>query len=129
MIAEINDPYLRNRAPSDQRQSLKVGSFVKAKIRASTLENVVVIPRKLILDDNAIFVVNDELKLESRQLNIVTTDQSHAYVNVGLDTGDRIMLTRVPGAVDGMAVKPVGFNDELDFAAKKTETSDQAAPL
>lgn len=129
VIAEINDPYLRNRAPEDQRQSLKVGSFVKAKIRASTLENVVAIPRKLILDDNAIFVVNDEFKLESRQLNIVTTDKSHAYVNVGLDTGDRIMLTRVPGAVDGMAVKPVGFNDELDVAAKKTETSDQAAPL
>jgi len=120
VIAQVRNPYGRT---VENRPPLKVGSFVKAKIRGSTLENVYVVPRRLLRENTFVLTVDSENLLRRKNVNIVWQNDRSIIVNEGLAVGDRICLTDVPFALEALAVAPTEL-DKLPFEVEKVDVQE-----
>ncbi len=82
---------------------LKEGMYLQAEVRAKDEANTFEIDRKLLLDQNKVFVVKDSL-LELREITPVFFNENTVVIK-GLADGTKILANPVPGAYSGMKVK------------------------
>ena len=84
-------------------QGLKEGMYLKGNINADVINNALEIPRKLLVNDRELFVVQDSLMV-TRAVEIVKINDETAIIR-GLKDGTKIISETVAGAYDGMKVK------------------------
>ena len=101
LIARVEAPY---RAMGD-RPPLSVGLFVDAEIVGRSVDSVFEVPRGALVGADRVWVVEDG-RLALRQVGILRSDPEVAVVLDGLTSGDRISVTILETAVDGMLVTP-----------------------
>ena len=101
LIARVEDPY---RAASE-RPPLSVGLFVDAEVVGRSVDSVFEVPRGALVGADRLWLVEDG-RLALRQVGILRSDPDVAIVSDGLVSGDRISLTILETAVDGMLVTP-----------------------
>ena len=101
LIARVDDPY---RASGD-RPPLSVGLFVDAEVVGRSVESVFQVPRGALVGADRVWLVEDG-RLVLRQVGILRADPEVVIVSDGLSAGDRISLTILESAVDGMRVTP-----------------------
>jgi RND family efflux transporter MFP subunit len=106
VIVDVQDPYARD-AKSD-RPPLAVGLFVEAEIQGRRVENVFVLPRSAMRDANHLLVVDSNARLEFREVEILRADRHEVVVRSGLEAGERVCVSPLDAAVDGMTVQIVG---------------------
>ena len=80
---------------------LKPGTFVNCKIIGEIRENIFVLPRHLLKPGDILFIVNDS-QLEMRQVTVLRKFEDQVYINGGLVDGDKIIVSPLPGAIEGM---------------------------
>ncbi|WP_102795211.1 efflux RND transporter periplasmic adaptor subunit [Bowmanella denitrificans] len=117
-VAEVSDPYLRKQ--EQHAAALKFGRFVSATIRGNHARDLVVLPRHVLRLDGTVLVVDQELKLQIRPVNIVRADERHVYIDNGLQEGEKVTVSAVPNPVNGM---PVRLNSD-----KGSQAEDSTAP-
>lgn len=106
MIAQVQRPYEQpNGTPP-----LTVGLFVDADIQGREVENAVVLPRFALQSEGRVHVIEPDDRLAVRRVEVLRLLGEEAYV-LGLRTGERVSLTRLPGAVDGLRVRTAGDGD------------------
>ncbi|QUM76956.1 efflux RND transporter periplasmic adaptor subunit [Moritella sp. 24] len=123
VVAEVlNDP--------EQPLYLQPGRFVTAEIAGREFEQIVIIPRLALRNDNHVWLLD-----EQQRLNIVTVDVLHqgkeqVYINAGLEEGDKLILTPLDVAVDGMKLNVIRLMssrvDNKDVVADKKMTMAQS---
>ena len=90
--------------------NLKEGIYLEANISGETIESAIEIDRNLLLDDQQIFVVDNEM------LNVIPVKPVYfsetKMVVQGVPDGTIILKKPVPGAYAGMLVKP--FQDQAN---------------
>lgn len=123
IIAQIRNPYGRT---EDDKPPLKVGSFVKAKIRGAVLENVFVVPRRLLRENSFLLTVDENDTLRRKTVNIVWQNDTSIIVDRGLEPGDRICLTDVPFALEALPVAVTEL-DKLPFEVEKVDVQEIVA--
>lgn len=101
LIARVDDPY---RASGD-RPPLSVGLFVDAEVVGRSVESVFQVPRGALVGADRVWLVEDG-RLVLRHVGILRADPEVVIVSDGLSAGDRISLTILESAVDGMRVRP-----------------------
>ena len=101
LIARVDDPY---RASGD-RPPLSVGLFVDAEVVGRSVEAVFQVPRGALVGADRVWLV-EEGRLVLRHVGILRADPEVVIVSDGLSAGDRISLTILESAVDGMRVTP-----------------------
>ena len=101
LIARVEDPY---RAMGD-RPPLSVGLFVDAEVVGRSVDSVFEVPRGALVGADRVWLVEDD-RLTLRQVGILRSDPDVAIVSDGLASGDRVSLTILETAVDGMLVTP-----------------------
>ncbi len=89
---------------SEGRPPLLPGTFVSVRIAGKTLHRAVAVPREAIHESNRVWLVRDG-RLTAQPLEIVRTDDRHAYVTSGLPDEALIVTDRPDGFVEGMAVR------------------------
>ncbi|MEM7016172.1 MAG: efflux RND transporter periplasmic adaptor subunit [Pseudomonadota bacterium] len=99
LVARI--PMISEQAP------LSVGLFVDAEITGSLAEDIVVLPRSALRNDNQVLIVDVENKLRFRTIEPLRLYQDNVLVKAGLEIGERVCLSPVQTAVNGMAVNPI----------------------
>ncbi|MBT3198048.1 MAG: efflux RND transporter periplasmic adaptor subunit, partial [Gammaproteobacteria bacterium] len=102
LIAQIQNPYTPQ---SESTPPLRIGQFVRAEIEGITLPQVFLIPRVAIREGNQVLVVDSENRIERRTLEVVWQQADQLIISSGLQAGERIILTSLPYAPDGMQVK------------------------
>ena len=117
IIAQVRNPYGRT---DDDKPPLKVGTFVKAKIRGAVLENVFVVPRRLLRENSFLLTVDENDTLRRKTVDIVWQNDSSIIVKGGLEPGDRICLTDVPFALEALPVAVTEL-DKLPFEVEKVD--------
>ena len=108
VVAQVDDPYGRH----DDRPPLKVGQFVEARIQGRRLDDVFVLPRGAVRGENEIFVVDTENRLRRRRVDIAWRDADNVVVARGLSPQERVSLTPLPFAADGVLVRIEGEETE-----------------
>ena len=102
-VAEVKDPYGRGGQPG--RPPLAVGMFVEAEIQGRTIKDVMVLPRSAMRADDEVLVVDQDDRLRFRKVDVLRTEKDRVLVRSGLEAGDRVGVSIVEAAVDGMKVR------------------------
>jgi multidrug efflux system membrane fusion protein len=128
LVAQIENPFIN----TDRRPAIRVGQFLRAKVEGRSLEDVFVIPRRAVSQDNRISVV-DEGMLRKRQIMPLWTDANSVVVasndttenneyndnqfqkkpmHITLKASDKLILTPTANLPDGTRVTPLVFVEE-----------------
>ena len=86
---------------------LSIGLFVSAEIQGLAAKNVVVLPREALRNDNQVLVVDDENRLRFRKIETLRLYQDDLLVQAGLEAGERVCISPLETAIEGMVVNPV----------------------
>ena len=81
-----------------------VGLFVEAEIQGRSADNVVIVPRSVIRNGNQVLVVDEDDRLRFRTVSIARIYGDDAYIDGGLQKGERVCLTVLQAVTDGMRV-------------------------
>ena len=84
-----------------------VGLFVEAEIQGRSADNVVVVPRSVIRSGNQVLIVDEDDRLRFRTVNIARIYGDDAYIDGGLEKGERVCLSVLQAVIDGMRVEVV----------------------
>jgi len=90
-----------------EQMPLSVGLYVEAEIEGLSAEDIVVLPRSALRNDNQVLVVDAQDKLRFRPIEALRLYQDNVLVKSGLNLGDRVCLSPIQTAIDGMTVNPV----------------------
>ena len=91
----------------DQEIPLNVGLLVKAEIEGLLVEDVVVLPRNSLRNGNRVLVVDDENRLHYRDIEPLRLYRDQVLIIGGLEAGERVCISPLQTAIDGMPVQPL----------------------
>jgi len=101
VVARVASPYVKQ----GDRPPFSVGLFVEAEITGAEANEIVVVPRAALRGDRRVFVVGDDGKLRFREVDVLRVARDEVYIRGGVERGERICVSPIEGAVDGMAVR------------------------
>jgi RND family efflux transporter MFP subunit len=81
-----------------------VGLFVRTLLPTAPINDLTKIPRSGLHEESSVLVVRDTSTIHVQPIQIIRADQNDLYVK-GLKTGDRICVTRLQVALEGMEVE------------------------
>jgi len=129
VVAQVADPYgLAN----DKAAPLRSGTFVNATITGRTEDGIITLQRSALRGKNEVWIaaerevkihvfdsfkwycLTDEYKLKYRKVNVVYTDSGQAILSSGIRSGEKVIVSLLTGAIDGMSV-----------AVRKLETTNE----
>lgn len=103
VIARVEDPY--GRKSQQGGAPLAVGMFVDATIQGRVIPAAVEIPRRALREGNRVLVINDELELQYRDVEVLKRTRDGILLSGGLLAGERICISPLDAATDGMKVR------------------------
>ena len=119
LIARVEEPY----RAAGERPPLSLGLFVDAEVVGRSVDSVFEVPRGALVGADRLWLVEDG-RLTLRQVGILRLDPEVAIVSDGLVGGDRISLTILDTAVDGMQVTPeLELQPAAEVAAEPVATA------
>ena len=101
-IAQVQDPYGRGR--SADRPPLAIGMFVHAAIEGIVVRDVIKAPRSALRGDNTVYVVDSANRLAFREVEILRRERESVLIRSGVQDGERICISPLEAAVNGMQV-------------------------
>ena len=96
-------------------EDLKEGMYLESQLEAKQEENAIQLSRKLLVDQNKIFILRDSV-LDIMEINPVYFSPDQMVVK-GVPDGTKVLSRSVPGAYAGMLVK-VNENDTKSTLAE-----------
>lgn len=101
LIARVDSPY----APTAGGAPLAVGLFVDAEIHGRMARDLAVLPRASIRQGSKVLLVDEDNRLRFTEVTVMRTVGENAYVSAGLKPGDRVCVSPLENALDGMSVR------------------------
>ena len=102
--AEVEDPYGKAAIGG---MPMAVGLFVTAEIAGVDKHSVFVMPRDALRNEDQVYVINRESKLEIRTVSVLSTSEERVFVTEGVKAGEQVVTSPIPAAVDGMQVQAI----------------------
>lgn len=98
-VAEVVDPY--GVLGKSTQAELKMGTFVRADIQGLRADNVVVLPRSVLLSDNTVLVANQDRELEIRPVEVLRAEPRQVYLGSGIAEGELVVTTSLDAPIPG----------------------------
>jgi RND family efflux transporter MFP subunit len=109
VLLTVPDP-LAHEPGSAGLPPLMVGSFVEARIEGEPLEDVIRMDRDYLRQNDTVWV-NEDGVLRIHSPEIVFRDADYAYIQAGLDEGDRVVTTNLSTVLDGARLRLEGESE------------------
>ncbi|MCB1644762.1 MAG: efflux RND transporter periplasmic adaptor subunit [Pseudomonadales bacterium] len=119
-VAELERPYDQNR--SEFGMPMAVGLYVSAEIQGNDVESVAVIPRDALRAGNKVYVVNQDGKLEIRDVIVRHSSPQRAVIAAGLENEDRVVVSSIRNAIPGMALNAMEYSVDQSSIAGRQQT-------
>lgn len=117
LVARVPAPYAVSATGSDTGNAprnpagppLAVGLFVRAEILGRTVDDVIALPRAALRGNgDQVYVVDAENRLRFRNVEVLRVVDEQAFISGGLASGERVCISSLGNALDGMPVRIVG---------------------
>ena len=105
-VARIKDPYHLH----SDGVALPVGTFVSATIQGTVAEDIIRIPRSVVRGTNELVFVDEDDELRIRHVEIARSDADYVYICGGATHGERVVVTVLESAINGLKVRVAGAN-------------------
>ncbi len=102
LVARIEAPYAID---EPGRPPLVPGMFLDAQIRGRVVSDALVVPRTALRADDVLLIVDDDERLRMRSVTPLRLERERVIVAAGLLPGERVCVSIVDAATDGMAVR------------------------
>ena len=96
----------KNNFIEDTKPILPIGLFVEAEVSGKRLIDVFMIPNTAFTPNGELLVVNQDNTLEIRKVKIITKMKDHIIVKKGMKAGERVVVSKLSIATNGMLVNP-----------------------
>jgi len=103
VIIEVEDP-LNFREPSADRPALMIGAFVEVEIPATEISGVVRLSRDYVRKENTVWVMQGD-SLQIREVHVLLTDATYAYITGGLSEGEQVVKTNLTTVAEGARLR------------------------
>jgi RND family efflux transporter MFP subunit len=130
LVARVEDPYGQNGARGSA--PLAVGLFVEAEIQGRRAEGVYVLPRTALRADDGddrVYIVDAGDRLRFRDVEVLRNQRDDVIIGAGLEPGDRVCVSPMAAAVNGMAVRAVRVADDGSRLGQQPQSSKNAHEL
>ncbi|OLF72116.1 efflux transporter periplasmic adaptor subunit [Pseudoalteromonas haloplanktis] len=117
LVVRIEDPY----GLTNQQPAIKFGTYVQVNFAGTMLNNIYRLPQELV-NNQTVWVVNDEQQLEPRKVKVIREEGEYFYISDGLETNDKLVTTLPEYPQKGMAVKIAGLTE-----TKSTDAAENAS--
>lgn len=107
LIVAVEDPLSLDPAHAGL-PTLLIGSYVRVEIDGAQLEGVVALDRGLVRDNDHVWIMDGEGKLEIRPVQVAYRGRDKALISAGLAAGDRVVTTDLSAPVAGMPLRLEG---------------------
>ena len=104
VVARVKDPY--GQLGNSDVPPLAVGLFVDAMIEGIELSDAIVLPRNALQGGDRVFVLDADDRVHFQPIEITRAERDQVIVKAGVKPGDRLSVTPMPWAVEGMQVAP-----------------------
>mgnify|MGYP001161220529 FL=1 len=98
LVARISKPY-KYKIP------LRVGQFVEAKIIGRKFDDLYVLDREFIKNNQVITINDVDSTIAYKQVNVLRFIDDMAYIDTGLSIGDLLCMTNLDVMYDGMKIR------------------------
>ena len=122
-VARVEDPY-RLSGNEDHETALPMGTFVAATVEGVTVKDVVRIPRTALRANNQVMFVDEDNRIRMGNVDIIRADAEYAYLRASSLPADRISMTIIELAINGMTVRTT---EVLDNASGQGASRTQVA--
>lgn len=105
LVVRVDDPYGRRSGAGEDGPPLMVGLFVDATIEGVTRDGLFIVPRSALRQGDEVLVIDAEDRLRFRPVEVLRRDGDHVVLSHGLEAGERVCVSPLDVAVDGMKVR------------------------
>ncbi len=105
VVVAVDDPYYLNTRRNNNEPDLEMGMFVEVTFYGKVLSGVFPVPANALRENNTVWVVNGEDRLNIRPVTVVRRKQESVIISDGLKEGERLVLTSISGAAEGMKLR------------------------
>lgn len=116
ILVEVSDPLAQEEAAG--KPELIIGTFVESLVQGNDIPDIVRINRDYLRDKNKVWIMQDG-KLTIRDVNVLLTDSEYAYINQGLEPGEKVITTNLSTVAEGAAVR----TERMPSSGSKEEDS------
>ncbi len=127
LMIEIDDP-LAHRPENKGKPKVLINSLLHAEIETKPFHDVIAIPRQYLQQGKYVWIMNDQKQLEARELSIAFRNEHSVLIDQGLEPGDKIITTAMPGAVEGIAVAEYKEKQSKSEQLPRTPRQQQEIP-
>jgi RND family efflux transporter MFP subunit len=100
---ELRDPLgLKTNTPL--ADPFLVGDYVRVSIEGPVIEHALEIPRLALRQDDEVWVMSPEGKLEVHRVNVLYREAATVIIHGGLEAGDPVITSSLPEAIPGMTL-------------------------
>ncbi len=103
VVVTVADPFSKS---TNLLNDLLPGMFVEVHLQGEEISDVVAVPRGALHDNDTVWIVDDENRLHIRTVDIQRRERDEVLVRSGLNAGEKIVLTNLSGAAEGMLLRP-----------------------
>jgi RND family efflux transporter MFP subunit len=100
VVVRVEDPY-------GQRPPLAAGLFASIEIEGRKLEKAALLPRAALRPEDRVWVVDDDQRLQFREVNVARISKAGVLVDAGLVSGERVVVSQMKAVTNGMKVRPI----------------------
>lgn len=108
LVVRVNDPYGLGDGSNANKMNLELGMFVEVVFAGEVLTDVIELPRTALRENSSVWIMDNDLKLRVKHVQIARLEKQSVLISEGLQDGDKVIMTSLPGGVDGMKLRPAG---------------------
>jgi RND family efflux transporter MFP subunit len=103
VVVEVDRPY--EKEAHGANPDLALGMFVDVSLFGRSLTDVVVIPRATLRDGSSVWLAGENGRLKIQPVQWAWKDDEELWITEGLQGGEKVVLTSLTGAVEGMKLR------------------------
>lgn len=128
ILVSIEDPLnLVRKTETDAPGKILLGSYVKVRIDAGTIDNVYTVPRQALREGDRLWVVSEKGILHMRPAQILWRRIDEMLVSAEINPGEELIISRLQSPLPGITVRVDRGNSIVKTDTSTTNTS-EAAP-
>ena len=106
--AEVLNPY-------DESPPLAIGTYVDAEIQGSFIEGGFIIPISSIKNENKIYVIDQNNKLQIKEIEVFGTDEDNVIIRGDITEDEMIIVSAMNSGFEGMELTPMLLEKNTEF--------------
>jgi RND family efflux transporter MFP subunit len=106
VLLTLPDPFcLKGCEDSEGKSKLLLGSFVNIQIEAGNIKNAFSIARSAMRDNNTVWILSKDNKLEIREVKISWLRKDDILISNGLNAGEKLITSSLQSPLPGMELR------------------------